>query len=248
MYQPRWYREIHQSTLKTFSVQFRETDLWLGVDPSVYSDELAADCLLFAEDLYCQLQTYLSRDPGYQHSLIPYSPEESAPPIAKLMAEASAAANVGPMASVAGAFAQTIADRLEKDYPISNIIVENGGDIYLRTTATRHIAIWAGNSSLSNKLALEIQPDTSPLGICTSSGTVGPSLSFGKADAVTVLAKDAAVADSFATAIGNLVSVRSDIDKALEYSAAQSAIIGTVIILGDYIGFTGGIKLVKAAL
>ena len=110
------------------------------------------------------------------------------------------------MASVAGAMAEAFQETsLESS---TEVIVENGGDIYLATSRERVIGIYAGTSPLSIKLGIAISPEDSPLGICTSSGTVGPSLSFGKADAVCVLSKSAALADAAATAVGNVVRVR----------------------------------------
>ena len=86
------------------------------------------------------------------------------------------------------------------------------------------------------------------MGICTSSGTVGPSLSFGKADAVTILAKNAAVADAYATAVGNTVKTQQDIETALEYCTLHPEIAGVVIIIGDRVGFRGNVRLVKAGI
>ena len=123
--------------------------------------------------------------------------------LVKEMIRVSTLANVGPMAAVAGAMAEFVSKDLLK---ISKqVIVENGGDIYLATSRERTIGIYAGTSPLSMKLGITISPEDSPLGVCTSSGTVGPSLSFGKADAVCILSKSAALADAAATAVGNVV-------------------------------------------
>jgi hypothetical protein len=249
MYEPRWYREaIHQPRLKTFTVTYRETDLWVGINAAAYSPRLVDDCHALACELYNDLQNYLLTDPGFATALVPYSPQPGCPALAAQMAAATAKAGVGPMAAVAGAFAQEIGGRLRQLYAVTDIIVENGGDIYLYSAQARRISIWAGASVLSGKLALEIAPDETPLGICTSSGTVGHSLSFGKADAVTILARDAAVADAYATAVGNMVKTPADIAPALAYTAAQPDISGAVIIIGDRIGFDGAVKLVKAQL
>lgn len=245
MFEPRWYRNQMRSELESFTVSFRETDLWIGVNSAAFTASLRQDCRIIAQDLYSDLDNYLRGDPGYQHALTPYSPRLTCPPVAAAMALAAQKANVGPMAAVAGAFAQEISTRLEQKHPITDIIIENGGDIYLRTTKPRRISIWAGASVLSNKLSIEIMPELSPLGICTSSGTVGHSLSFGQADAVTILAKNAAVADAYATAVGNMIKTFQDIKPALEYSATQPEITGVVIIAGDRLGVRGNVKLVK---
>jgi hypothetical protein len=245
MFEPRWYRSQMKSELESFTVTFLETDLWIGVNHEAYTESFRQDCQSIAQSLYNDLKNYLLIDPGYQHALTPYSPILTCPAVAAEMARAALKANVGPMAAVAGAFAQEIGVCLERKYPISDLIIENGGDIYLRTTLPRHITIWAGTSVLSDKLCIEIIPEQSPLGVCTSSGTVGHSLSFGRADAVTVLAKNTAVADAYATAIGNMIISFEDIKPALEYCATQPEIAGVIIIVGDRIGMRGNVKLVK---
>lgn len=246
LYQPRWYRtQLHTSELHSYCVTYKETDLWIGVNASAYTQDVETASLHVVKDLRTQLDTYIEKDPDFFRTLSPHTPLATCPPIVSIMADAANKANVGPMAAVAGVFSQMTADHLLRRFTISDLIVENGGDVYLVSTGIRRIAIHAGNSPLSNKIALEIPHYQSPLGICTSSGTIGHSLSFGKADAVTVLCKDAALSDAYATAIGNMVNDWTDIDAALQYSATQPEIMGIVIIIGDRIGFRGDIKLVK---
>jgi ApbE superfamily uncharacterized protein (UPF0280 family) len=125
------------------------------------------------------------------------------------------------------------------------VIVENGGDIYLATSRERTIGIYAGISPLNLQLGIVIQPEDSPLGICTSSGTVGHSLSFGKADAVCILSKSAALADAAATAVGNMVQEGKDIDRGLQKGKEIEGVLGTLIIVGEKIGVWGNIRLTK---
>lgn len=246
LYEPRLYRaQLHASELRSFAVTYKETDLWIGVNAAAYNPDLESASLRIVKKLRSQLDAYIETDPDFLPTLSPHTPLAACPPIVSMMATAANIANVGPMAAVAGAFSQLAADYLLCRFPVTDIIIENGGDIYLASIETRRIAIHAGTSPLSEKIALEIPPGLCPLGICTSSGTVGHSLSFGLADAVTVLCKDAALADAYATAIGNMVKTPADIDAALHYSATRPEIIGIVIIIGDRIGFHGGIKLVK---
>lgn len=246
MYEPRGYRDyLHQSDLTSFKVSYRESDLWIAVTPEAYSEEMKNACFLKTRELYLTLEDHIKTDPVFLHSLQPCKIGDDAPSLAKIMAAAATRASVGPMAAVAGAVAQEIGVFLVNEFAAAETIVENGGDIYLATAAVRHVALSAGASPLSGRLALRVPPALSPLSICTSSGTVGPSLSFGKADAVTLLAKDAALADAYATAVGNMVKTAADIDKALAYAARQESILGTVIIVGDRIGFQGKVDLVK---
>ncbi|MGZ3604978.1 MAG: UPF0280 family protein, partial [Thermodesulfobacteriota bacterium] len=80
---------------------------------------------------------------------------------------------------------------------------------------------------------------------CTSSGTVGPSLSFGKADAVCILSKSAALADAAATAVGNVVKEKKDIELGLEMGKEIAGILGTLIIVEEKMGVWGTIKLAQ---
>jgi len=162
------------------------------------------------------------------------------------MIEASRKAGVGPMASVAGAIAEYVGRELLDFSP--EIIVENGGDIYLKSLTKRTIGVFAGNSPLTGKIGLEINPQDTPLGICTSSGTVGHSLSYGKADAVVALSSSATLADAAATAIGNRVSQASDITGAIEFGKNISGLKGLIIIVDDNIGVWGEVKLCETSV
>ncbi len=145
------------------------------------------------------------------------------------------------MAAVAGAIAESVGAEL---VPYSaNVIVENGGDIYMKSRRKRTIGIYAGTSPLSGKLRLEIAGRDTPLGICTSSGTVGHSISYGRADAVVVLSPSAALADAAATAIGNIVKTPGDIPNGLELAQKIDGLRGVLIIIGDQTGIWGRVKL-----
>jgi ApbE superfamily uncharacterized protein (UPF0280 family) len=159
------------------------------------------------------------------------------------MQEVSLKVGVGPFASVAGAMAEFVGRDLLK-YS-KEVIVENGGDIFLKTLRKRRIGIFAGKSRLSNRLALEILPDETPLGVCTSSGTVGHSLSFGKADAVVVVSESTPLADASATAIGNLIKEKKDIPKEIEKAKKIEGLKGVVIIKDGKLGIWGNITISK---
>lgn len=147
------------------------------------------------------------------------------------------------MAAVAGAVAEYVGVRCA-DFTSGEVIVENGGDIFICIERRPLIsAIWAGKSPLSGRIGLRITPEATPLGICTSSGTVGHSRSFGTADAVTILSRSTALADAAATAVGNMVKTEMDIDAALEYMGGIKEIIGGVIIKGTRLGAWGGVEL-----
>jgi ApbE superfamily uncharacterized protein (UPF0280 family) len=186
MYQPRTYRHrVSGDDLVSFNVTFRETDLYIRAQSNLEEQALKS-----IKRHRRPLEKYIREHPLFMHALEPYAVEDDAPEMVREMAEAGRIANVGPMAAVAGAIAEEVGRELLK-YS-REIIVENGGDIFMQILKTRRVGIYAGESSpFTGKLALEITPDDTPLGICTSSGTVGHSLSLGSADAVMVMATSA---------------------------------------------------------
>lgn len=238
MFQPRFYRQKQlASGLVTEEVVFKESDLWIACRHSF--KELAYQKLV---EVRKELEEFIERFPLFQESLKPVEISENAPVIAKTMASAAQKAGVGPMAAVAGAIAQAVGEALLNKS--SEVIVENGGDIFLKTTQPRTIAIYAGESSFSQHIGLKIEPSSTPLGVCTSSGTVGHSFSFGQADAVVVLSQDTALADAAATATANLIHSENDVKEAIEWSKTIPALKGVVAIKGEKMAAWGGIELV----
>ena len=237
MYQPRFYREwTKDKDLVSFSVVVKETDLYVRARRSLKRKVLKAVLKYRA-----LLERYIERHPEFLTALEPLEVGEDAPQIVKGMAEAARKAGVGPMAAVAGAIAEYVGREL---LPFSSeVIVENGGDIFLKTLKKRLVGVYAGESSFTGKIALEIQPGETPLGICTSSGTVGHSLSFGKADACIVLSPSTSLADAAATAIGNLIVEASDIPRGIDFAKGVEGIKGVVIIKDDQIGIWGEVEI-----
>ncbi len=203
-----------------------------------------------AKSARAELHAWRRRDAAFFETLKPHGVPEDAPEIVRAMAKAGALAGVGPMAAVAGAIAERVGRGLiggASDLPpAGEVIVENGGDIFIVTRSTRRVAIFAGESPLSMNVALEIAPDETPCGIATSSATVGPSVNFGAADAAVVIAPDAALADAAATALGNRVRSRGDIEAALEWVLSVERVRGALVILGDTFAAQGKIKVAGA--
>jgi ApbE superfamily uncharacterized protein (UPF0280 family) len=239
MYEPRTYRHsIKDTGLVSFTAVVRETDLYIRARSDLKEQALEA-----IHRYRRPLEDYILSNPLFMHSLEPVPVEKDAPEIVRMMADASRQAGVGPMASVAGAFAELVGKELLK-YS-GEIIVENGGDIFMQVAGRRVIGIYAGDSPLSSRLGIEIKPDRCPLGVCTSSGTVGPSLSLGLADAVVVLSRSTALADAAATAIGNRVKAAGDISTAIEHGQKIGGLSGIVIIAGDKMGAWGDVDLIE---
>jgi hypothetical protein len=239
-YQPRYYRDWSKDRdLVSFNVVVKETDLYIRARKN-YKEK----AFEIVQRQRAALENYIARHPGFLTALVPFPVSADAPAIARSMEEAAEKVNVGPMAAVAGAFAEFVGKDLLKFS--SEIIVENGGDIFLKTAKSRMVGVYAGeNSPLTGKIALKIEPANTPLGICTSSGTVGHSLSFGKSDAVVVLAPSAALADAAATAIGNIVKAETDIEIALEFARGVSGLVGVAVIINDKMGVWGKVNLIR---
>lgn len=238
MREPRLYRHwIKGSGLVSFNVAVEQTDLFVRCRRSL--KKKALDSVLKHRG---SLQAYIGHHPLFLTALDPYQAESEAPTIVKEMARASQLASVGPMAAVAGAIAEAVGRDLLAFSP--EVIVENGGDIFLKISEKRLVGIYAGQSSFTKRIALEIMPRETPLGIGTSSGTVGHSLSLGNADAVISLSSSAALADAAATAIGNMVNTTDDIPKAIEQAGNIEGLRGVIIIIGDQMGIWGRVKIV----
>jgi uncharacterized protein len=184
------------------------------------------------------LEAYLVLNPVFRDSLVPVSVTPDAPALALAMHRASLATGVGPMAAVAGAFAE-LAGRAALAAGARESIVENGGDIFMVLDAPLVMGLYAGSSPLSGRLAFRIEPGQTPIGVCSSSGTMGHSLSLGNCDLATVFSVDAALADAAATLAANLVSTEADIQSALDRVGSIPGILGVLIIKGDKLGMTG---------
>jgi ApbE superfamily uncharacterized protein (UPF0280 family) len=242
MYEPRTYRHwINYKDLISFNIVVKETDLSICA-----STNLKRKAYRLVLKYRAKLEGYIGQHPAFLTSLEPLPVGENAPHIIKAMAESAARVGIGPMASVAGAIAEFVGNELLAFSP--EIIVENGGDIYLKSSEKRIVGIYAGESPLTGKIGLEISGEDTPLGICTSSGTVGHSLSYGKADAVVVLSKSATLADAAATAIGNLIVQPGDIPNGLEFANGIDGLKGVIIIKGDRVGLWGEVNICQMAM
>jgi ApbE superfamily uncharacterized protein (UPF0280 family) len=237
-FEPRTYRtRMARSGLTGFRVEVKETDLWV-LAVRDFSPEVREVIIQERQ----QLEAYISGHPGFLTSLVPWPPDPFAPPVVREMIDAAAAMGVGPMAAVAGTLAARVGRHLGPMSP--EVIVENGGDIYLSITSPATVALFAGKSPLSHRVGLNLDPALSPLGVCTSSATVGHSLSFGRADAACVLAPSAALADAAATALGNRIQGSDSIAPALEWVASVPEILGAVVVVGEKLGAWGQVELV----
>jgi ApbE superfamily uncharacterized protein (UPF0280 family) len=231
-----YHNWVKYSDLESFRVADRESDLQISA-----KGDFRVEALAEVKRCRADLENYIDQNLDFLVTLDPIDVSEGAPSIVVKMAKAAKKAGVGPMAAVAGAIAEEVGHALMKRS--AEVIVENGGDIFIHTKKPRRIGIYAGDSPLSGKLAIEIAPEDSPMGICTSSGTVGYSLNFGLADAVSVLSSSTVLADAAATAVSNIVQTADDIPAAIKLAQSIDGVAGVVIIIGDKLGVWGKVKL-----
>ena len=235
-YTERSYRSrFSNDGRRWFCVKFLESDLWIGVDSGSYRASMEEDVYTFLVDLRRQMDAYLLMDPQYKSALTPYDAGLEAPNILKEMSRISHKTGIGPMSAVAGAVAKHVADFLGT----KEVIVENGGDIYAKATSDMDISVFAGQSPLSEKVGLHIPTAAFPCGICTSSGTVGPSLSLGRADAMMIVCQDVLLADSYATAMANRIKTVNDLQPVIEQIQNNPEILGALAVKDDKLAVCG---------
>jgi uncharacterized protein len=258
-YRARSYREGMGGRFRSFTAAYKESDLWLGVDPASYSGRMEDFAASEARKLRLELEAYIARRPEFLASLIPIPDDPGAPLLARAMLAAALSAGVGPMAAVAGAVAEAVGRAVRAEFGCREVLVENGGDLWLAFEGGIDVAVFAGDSPLSERVGVSIPASLSPLGLCTSSGTVGASLSLGRADAAMVASTDAATADAWATRIGNAVRSPESIEAALNLfdgralelydglplglAEGKPRLVSVLVVAGERMGLRGELPL-----
>ena len=237
MFKNHAYRKgVHPKDLISFRVLIKETDLMVSS-----SKDLRKQIRDSVYHYRRQLEDYIKSKPNFLSTLLPYPEDPFAPEIIREMISATRIFDVGPMAAVAGTIAQLVGrDLLQYT---EDVIVENGGDIFLKTEKPVTVSIFAGSSKLSDKLGIVIYPEQMPTGICTSSATVGHSLSLGAADSVCIVANKASIADAAATALGNRITNQFKLKREIESMRESKDIKGGVVIIGKTMASWGEIEL-----
>jgi hypothetical protein len=240
-YQKRFYRNwVYPKNLYKEELVVKETDLQILTDKPLDKDFVLKKVRFYRD----KIEDYINyKDRRFLTSLKPIVVELTAHRIVREMARQAKKANVGPMACVAGAIAQFLGgDLLRCGY--RDVIIENGGDIFLKVSKPIRIGLYSGKKKIFNKISLNIKPQDTPLGICTSSGTVGHSLSFGCADSVVIVSKNPSLADAVATACANLIQKTSDLEKAISFARCVKGICGAVVIMKKKMASWGNIEFV----
>lgn len=221
---------ISPKDIVSYEVIYKETSLFIKSQKN-FSSQVLRQLI----NIRKPLEKYIKNNPEFLYSLIPVDVTKNSPRIVKLMSEVSKKTQTGPMSAVAGAVAELLGERMlksiEKEKLRKFLVIENGGDIFAYIDEPITVGIYAGETSpFTGKLAIKVSLLNQPLGICTSSGTLGHSLSFGKADAVVIISNSAAFSDTLATATCNLVKTEADIEKAINFAKSFSETLFVCVI------------------
>lgn len=233
-YEKRFYRDYHKSeSLESYQITIAQSDLYIA--STNFSKDTAKSALKNARGI---IEKYISKHPEFQTSLLPLELSSNQDLICWML-NAAKICSVGPMAAVAGSVSRYVGEALLQEN--EEAIVENGGDIFMSSKTPRKILVYAGDSPVSMKMAIDIPAGT--FGICTSAGKVGPSLSFGQADAAIVLSKDCSLADAAATQLGNYIKSENDLESAVKQIISLPNIMGAMAVFDDKIAAAGEITL-----
>lgn len=238
LYEPRTYRDFEQTDrFKAFRVVVEQSDLYVRAGATLHgeTEELIRRCR-------SEIEAAIGRRSEFLKSLEPMEEHEADSPAVTSMVRAGRKAGTGPMAAVAGTVAEYVGRGLLQWS--REVIIENGGDLFIKVDEPVLVGLFAGSSPFNGRLALRVEPSPIPLGIGTSSGTFGHSLSMGKADAATVISRDVPLADAVATAAGNRISGAGDLKRAVEWALSVAGIEGALAILRDKIAVAGHLELV----
>lgn len=237
MYEPRFYRNQDSKRFERFTVCYKETDLLIFAPV-----KLPEFCFTVVRNLRLMLDEYIRENPYFAKTLLPINVSFDAISEIKEMAASSALVGIGPMAAVAGIFAEKVGKEVLKK--TDEVIVENGGDIFIKTDDDCKIGVYAGKDSpFTDQFVIMLKSSQMPLGVCSSSGMIGHSFSQGKADVVTAISKSTALADAAATAVANWVKEKKDINVALNRAKQIKGLTGLLIIKDNEIGVWGELEL-----
>ncbi len=240
--------------MKTFKTRFSEKES----DITIISD--SKNAILKAKKSFyfhrTNLEKYILKDSHFLKSFSPVKVNTRLE-IVKIMANVAYICDVGPMAAVAGALADLMLESMKSNNEDNNpefeeckiALVENGGEIAIDSEEPMSIAFYAGENELNLNIGFLVEKKDCPIGIGTSSATVGHAISLGQSDAVTIFAKNAALADAAATKIGNVVKgndIENSIKKGLDIADDIDGIRGVFISRENKVGQVGKLpQLIK---
>lgn len=220
-----------------FQVVVEETDLWVTA-----TCDLRADIATYVTLLRGQIKAWMAVDPAFRHSLVPVPVPDHAPDIVQRMAHATALVGVGPFAAVAGTMAQMVVEKFMHRSP--DLIVENGGDIFIASRRERVVGLLPDPTS-GDIIGIAVRPEDCPMSLCSSSATIGHSLSLGVGDLAAVRARSGSLADAAATLFGNMLRTGNDVERVTRRAAELEhiGIEGVFAQCGGRIGLWGNMEL-----
>jgi len=190
------------------------------------------------------IERQIRKDRFFLTTLEPYDSELCTSETTARMCAAAKLAGVGPMATVAGAIAQAALDAMASE-GCTHAWVDNGGDIALVLESPITLEVFTTPGS-SKAFAFDLRTTGRKMGICSSSGRLGHSISFGDSDVAVAIADDAVVADAFATALGNEVKDRESLGRCFDTLNNTKSVIGGLVMMDGEVAIYGTVpKLVE---
>lgn len=238
-YNERWYRFLHDKSLSACEVAYRESDVLFLSDPPLDRKAIGAGIKKYYE----LIQSYVDQNPQFTTSLSPLNQDSIAPQIIQDMITGSSLSGIGPFSCVAGAICDYLGRELMSF--CEELILENGGDLFLSIKNDKTLGVYLGEYARPSSLKVRIKKRPKPFGICSSSGKIGHSFSLGRADVVTVIARDAILADTFATAFCNKLKKKEDIKKIIKEGQKYPFIEGLILACDGTLGVWGDVELVE---
>jgi len=220
-----------------WKISYKYSDLFISCDRDIYS--FIHDKLI---DFYNILEQEIKENPDFEKSLIPLKNYSCNNWILSEMYKTSETFNVGPMAAVAGSLCEYISREIQDR--VRYLVIENGGDVYIKSTRDAVISVFLKNNYFGKGLNIKIEKKLLPCGIASSSGTFGHSLSLGNSDIAMVLAKNAIIADAAATAFANKIKNKDDLEKAVNSMKDKEGILGLLAIKDEKIAIYGQMALI----
>lgn len=244
LFEPRTYRNsFSNERFHSFVIRHQTADLWIGVDPAAFQNEMADVALAILKSILDELEAYGTANPIFKKSLKPCSVEEDAPATIRQLAAAGEKAGVGPMAAVGGLLSETVGRELLENFSLGELVVENGGKLFVKLQNPLVLSIFAGESPLSGMGGMEILPEQTPLGIGTFTQADRSPMEYGKADAVMIACKEAALSDALTTGFANRIKKPADVENVLNRTEIVPEILAAVLVCGDQIGVRGEFEL-----
>jgi ApbE superfamily uncharacterized protein (UPF0280 family) len=230
---------------KSVVYRYKDSDIWIAYDQntSVNQEHVLDFVNEKCRSLWQTFKMHFKIDPEYEHALEPYSVKNDSDLVIKRLSHASLSTGVGPMAGIAGLFAEEIGKALKNEFGFKEIIVENGGDDYIDVRDDIRVSLYAGEHPLSNKIHLLIEPGNCPLGLCASSGKFGHSTSFGTADLVSVACPDTVLADQYATAFANRIKSEDDVASVIQLAQTLPHILHIAVFKDQAFAIGGHLKV-----